>query len=124
MAREFLVTREIMEQAVKTAADREIHNPEIKCEQEHCDDDHSGRRLHFLARRGVDLPHFGAHIGVETLDALRPGLDLVSEIAAGCCERTRHPFPLDLLWLDLLCLYSHHSLPDHIPPQKLAGAEG
>src|SRR5205085_9846240 len=32
--RSALVAREIMEQAVKAAADRQVHNPKIKCEQE------------------------------------------------------------------------------------------
>src|SRR6266436_1485858 len=81
--RSALSAREIMEQTVKTAADREIHNPEIECKQEHGDDYNRRRGLNLFARRRVDLLHLRAHIVVKTLDALRPGLDPVSEVVAG-----------------------------------------
>src|SRR6266550_1603987 len=63
-----LLVREIMEQTVETAADRQIHDPEIESKQEHGDDDNGRRGLHFFARRRIDLLHLRAHIVVKTLD--------------------------------------------------------
>src|SRR5258706_4338038 len=81
-----------MEQAVQTAADRQIHNPEIECKQEHGDDDNCRRGLHFLARRRADLPHLRAHVVVKTLDALRPGPQRRRDRVL--FYRCRHTFPL------------------------------
>ena len=54
---------------------------EVQRENEYRDDDHGGSGLHFLPRRYGDFAHFAAHVVVEGLDALRPGLDLVAEAA-------------------------------------------
>src|SRR5436309_2969379 len=81
--RSALAAREIMEQAVEAAADRQIHNPEIKCKQEHGDDYNRRRSLNLFARRRVHLLHLRAHIVVKALDALRPGLYPVTEVIPG-----------------------------------------
>jgi len=71
------------EQPIETAADCQIYDPEIKGKQKYGDDHNRRRRLNFFARRRVDFPHLRAHIVVETPDALRPGLDPVSEVVPG-----------------------------------------
>src|SRR5882672_221112 len=88
-----LLAREIMEQAVETAADRQIHDPEIKGKQEHCDDDNGRRGLHFFAGRRTDLPHLRAHIVVKTLDALWPGPQRGRDrVLFYCCRHTLPAF--------------------------------
>src|SRR5271169_2068771 len=52
-----------------------IDDPEIKPEQEHGNNDHGRRALHFLARRRRDLLHLRAHVVIKTLRALRPLLE-------------------------------------------------
>ena len=90
--------------------------PEIHSEQEHRDDDHRGRGLHFFQRRRGHLLHLGAHIVVKRLDPLRPGLHparrrmLLAAAATDICHSSLSQLP---------------SLqPASIRPKTLAGAEG
>src|SRR5271157_1427227 len=68
-----LVPREIVQTALQAVGDRQIHHPEIKRKQEHGDNHHRRRGLHFLARRRRHLLHLRAHIAVKRLDPFRPG---------------------------------------------------
>ena len=43
-------------------------------EEKYRDDHHGGSRLHFFQRRSGNLLHLRAHVVVEGLDLLRPGL--------------------------------------------------
>ena len=57
---------------IKALANDRVDDPKIEAEQEYGDDHHRGRALDLLARRGGYLPHFGAHVVVKALCALRP----------------------------------------------------
>src|SRR5579864_7945459 len=105
------------EDEVDAAPDHEVHQPEIKAEDEDRDDYDNGGGLHFLQRWRGDLLHLHAHIVVEALDFLRPRGYPCAEtvVRASCCNRLRHFFRLNC----------------HAPRfaswprfQKLAGAEG
>ena len=60
--------------------------PEVQTKNKDRNNDHHGRRLNFLERRRRDLPHLGAHVVIESLDPLRPGLDRV--VSAFSCAAT------------------------------------
>ena len=81
------VMAEITEHRINTVPNHQIHCPEIRRKQEDSDDHHSRGGLHFLERRRSDFLHLGAHVVVEGLDPLRPGLYPITEIVA------RHPQP-------------------------------
>src|SRR5580704_15626622 len=76
-------TAEIMKHPINTVPDHKIHGPEIRCEQKNRDNDHDRSGLHFLERGRGHLFHLGAHVVVESLDPLGPGLDPVAETIAG-----------------------------------------
>src|SRR5579872_2725232 len=77
-----LMSPEEVKQGRHALLDEEINHPKI--EREDCDrnNDNGGRRAHFFPRRRGDLAHFRAHVGVERLDAFRPGLDPLSKAAS------------------------------------------
>src|SRR5205085_10473765 len=73
---------------VDTLADRVVHKEEVHPEQEHRDDHHGRRSLHFFKRRRGDLLHFGAHVVIKASDAQRQGLYAATKtiVVRGCCN--------------------------------------
>src|SRR5579863_4724319 len=105
---------EIIEQIRHAVLNEVIDHGEVCRKNEYRNHDDGGRGLHFLPRRRRDLAHFAAHVVIESLDAIRPGLDLVAEVAARC-RQVRHFLRLD-------CHSYSLNLP--LPLKNLAGAEG
>src|SRR5271157_44971 len=70
-----LAMGQAFQQLVEAFCNDRIDDPEIKPEQEHGNNDHRRRALHFLARRRRDLLHLRAHVVIKTLRALRPLLE-------------------------------------------------
>src|SRR4029077_8686941 len=95
-----LVLSEIAVQECDAPLDHVIDDEKIHAENEYCDHHNRGGGAHFLPRWRGDLAHFGAHVVVKRLDSLRPGLEPVSKILTGTCDRARH----------LLRLQSHTAL--------------
>ena len=50
----------------------EVDHGKVKREEENRDQNHGRGGLDFLPRRRGHLAHFGAHIVIERLDAVRP----------------------------------------------------
>ena len=73
-----------------------------------------GRRLHFLATTARDLPHLGAHIVVEGLGPLRPGLYRSPRLSPRLMLLTLPFSPVSTAIATILTL----------PSKTLAGAEG
>src|ERR1700730_6720857 len=107
------VMPEIAEHRVNPVPDYQVHHPEIRSEQENRDNHHCRRGPHFLKRGRGHLLHLGAHIVVERLDPLRPGLEAIAETTTRRCDQVSHLLRLD-----------SHSRPGLVFPQTLAGAEG
>src|SRR5579863_6795513 len=74
------VSLEIIEQRRHAVKDDVVHDPEIERENKDRDHDHGGGGANFLPTGRRDLAGLGAHVVVESLDAFRPGLDLVAEV--------------------------------------------
>ena len=64
-----------LDQAVKRRPEELVDNRKVKAEQENRNDDHRSCALYFFARWRGHLAHLGAHVAVEALGALWPGLD-------------------------------------------------
>ena len=81
-----------MQHPLQAVADREINQPEIKCEQKHGNNDDRSRGLNLFSRRRRNLLYLRAHVVIKRLDPLRPGPDRrYKRILFYSC---RHTFPL------------------------------
>src|SRR5713226_1278814 len=69
-----LVAGRSTEQPVDAVSQYVIHHRKIDPEEKDGDDDYGCGGAHFLERRRGHLLHLGAHVVVESLDPLRPGL--------------------------------------------------
>src|SRR5579864_1438850 len=89
------VRLEIVEHRGHAVLNGVVDHREIEGKNEYGDYDHRSRRTYFLERRRRDLAHLGADVVVKTLDPVRPGFDLVAEIAAHRRHGIRHFLRLD-----------------------------
>src|ERR1700677_2478093 len=107
---------EITEQERDALLDDVINYEKIHAKDKDGNHHHGRGRLYFLPRGRGHLARLGAHVVIERLDALRPGLDPFSEIFAGGYDRISH----------LFCLHSQCFCRNRFPAsfQNLAGAEG
>src|SRR5579884_1383165 len=72
-APQFLTIKEL-QQVTQPELNHSVDHPEEGCEDEHGDDDHRRRSLHFFAAGIVDLLHLGADFFEKVLGAVRPRL--------------------------------------------------
>src|SRR5216684_1089168 len=75
---------EIVEQKTDTRLNELVDDEKVHRENEDSDDDNRRRGADFLPGRRGHFAHLGAHVVIERLNPLRPGLDPIAEISARC----------------------------------------
>src|ERR1700741_1995622 len=78
-----LMSPEESEQGIYAAVNDEVDDPEVRGENEDGDDNDRRRASNFLPTGRRHLAHLGAHVVVEGLDLVGPGLHPVREVTAG-----------------------------------------
>src|SRR5216683_1556661 len=80
------MTLEIVEQETDARLNELVDDEKIHRKNEDGNDDYRRRGADFLPGRRGYLAHLGAHVVVERLNPLRPGLDPIAEISASRCD--------------------------------------
>ena len=77
------MTAKVVVQELDGLLNHVVDEEKINAENEYRDDHHCRGGLHFLPRWRRNLAGLGAHIVIESLNPLRPGLQPVSKILTG-----------------------------------------